>query len=181
LKLLVILSGLATIAVLATTNTADAAKPQVKNMPKKVHSLRIEISHHRAHAWFWQDVMFARRHPTRFAERRTKSVAYLRWLKKTWVARHTVAKRKASRPPHYNEWLCIHKYEGAWNDPNAPYYGGLQMDMSFQRTYGWNLLQRKGTADNWTPLEQMWVAERAYASGRGFGPWPNTARYCGLL
>jgi hypothetical protein len=25
------------------------------------------------------------------------------------------------------------------------------------------------------------VAERAYRSGRGFYPWPNTARACGLI
>lgn len=87
----------------------------------------------------------------------------------------------AGRPPHYDQWNCIHRFEGAWNDPNAPYYGGLQMDLGFQRTYGGKLLALKGTADHWTPLEQMWVAEKAYASGRGFGPWPNTARYCGLL
>ena len=55
------------------------------------------------------------------------------------------------------------------------------MDISFQRTYGAHLLRRKGTADHWTPLEQMWVAERAYRSGRGFYPWPNTARHCGLI
>src|ERR687886_629540 len=47
------------------------------------------------------------------------------------------------------------------NDPYAPYYGGLQMDIGFQRAYGARLLVRKGTADHWTPLEQMWVAERA--------------------
>ena len=73
------------------------------------------------------------------------------------------------------------RHEGAWNDPNAPYYGGLQMDLSFQRTYGPRLLRRKGTADHWTPVEQMWVAERAHRSGRGYYPWPNTARYCGLI
>jgi len=27
----------------------------------------------------------------------------------------------------------------------------------------------------------MWVAERAHRAGRGFTPWPNTARSCGLL
>jgi hypothetical protein len=27
----------------------------------------------------------------------------------------------------------------------------------------------------------MWVAERAHRSGRGFYPWPNTARHCGLI
>ena len=77
--------------------------------------------------------------------------------------------------------MCIHGYEGAWNDPGAPYYGGLQMDLEFQRAWGSELLARKGTADHWTPLEQMWVAERAYRSGLGFTPWPNTARMCGVL
>ncbi len=61
------------------------------------------------------------------------------------------------------------------------YYGGLQMDIEFQRMYGADLLRRKGTADRWTPIEQIWVAERAYRSGRGFYPWPNTARSCGLI
>lgn len=84
-------------------------------------------------------------------------------------------------PPHESAWRCIHRYEGAWNDPNAPYWGGLQMDLGFQKSYGGWLLARKGTADHWTPLEQMWVAERAHRSGRGFYPWPNTARYCGLI
>ena len=76
---------------------------------------------------------------------------------------------------------CIQRFEGAWNDPNAPYYGGLQMDMHFQRLYGGYLLRRKGTADRWSPLEQMWFAWRAHRSGRGFYPWPNTARACGLI
>jgi hypothetical protein len=81
----------------------------------------------------------------------------------------------------WDAFLCIHRYEGAWNDPNPPYWGGLQMDMDFMRTYGPELLKAKGTADNWTPAEQMAVAIKAYRSGRGFHPWPNTARKCGLL
>jgi hypothetical protein len=55
------------------------------------------------------------------------------------------------------------------------------MDVQFQRTYAPGLFSLKGTADHWTPLEQMWVAERAHRAGRGFYPWPNTARYCGLI
>ena len=90
-------------------------------------------------------------------------------------------RRRALNPPHRRQWLCIHHFEGAWTDPNPPYYGGLQMDLGFQRTYGRVLLARKGTANHWTPLEQMWVAERAHRAGRGFYPWPNTARYCGLI
>ena len=84
-------------------------------------------------------------------------------------------------PPHKRAWLCIHRYEGSWSDPNAPYYGGLQFDLRFQRTYGPQLLATKGTANRWTPLEQMWTAERAHRSGRGFYPWPTTARNCGLI
>ena len=94
------------------------------------------------------------------------------------LAQH--GQRQALKPPHRVQWLCIHRYEGSWTDPNAPYYGGLQMDEQFQRMYGRELYRAKGTADHWSPLEQMWVAERAYRT-RGFWPWPNTARFCGLL
>ena len=31
------------------------------------------------------------------------------------------------------------RHEGAWNDPNGPYHGGLQMDAGFMRTYGSDL------------------------------------------
>ena len=93
--------------------------------------------------------------------------------KRTWA--------RAQHPPHAQAWSCIHRFEGAWRDAGGPYFGGLQMDLTFQRRYGAYLLRKKGTADHWAPLEQMWVAERALRAGRGFYPWPNTARYCGLL
>jgi hypothetical protein len=91
------------------------------------------------------------------------------------------APRPLRQPPHRSAWLCIQRHEGPWTDAGAPYFGGLQMDLSFQRAYGPELLRRKGTANRWTPLEQMWVAERALARGTGFHPWPNAARLCGLL
>jgi hypothetical protein len=100
-------------------------------------------------------------------------------LLRLWKRRALATWQRARRPPHRSEWLCIHRYEGGWDDPDAPYYGGLQMDIGFQQTYGAYLLQTKGTADHWLPLEQMWVAERAHRT-RGFTPWPNTARACGL-
>ncbi len=83
------------------------------------------------------------------------------------------------RTPRWDSWMCIHGREGAWNDPNAPYWGGLQMDLGFQRAYGRELLSRYGTADHWPIAAQVAVAERAYRS-RSFHPWPNTARACGL-
>jgi hypothetical protein len=54
------------------------------------------------------------------------------------------------------------------------------MSLTFQERYGGWLYQWKGTADHWTPLEQIWTAEKA-AQSRGFWPWPNTARLCGLI
>lgn len=86
--------------------------------------------------------------------------------------------------PHnwlYNSFRCIHRYEGAWNaNTSNGYYGGLQMDLGFQGTYGAEFMRRWGTADQWPPWAQIIAAERAYQSGRGFGPWPNTARTCGF-
>jgi hypothetical protein len=79
-------------------------------------------------------------------------------------------------------WLCIHRYEGSWTDAGDPYWGGLQMDRQFMWTYGADMIRRYGGyAHLWPPYVQMRVAERARASGRGFYPWPNSARRCGLL
>lgn len=113
-----------------------------------------------------------------------------RWLYRRASERLTELRsrlQERNRPPHYDEWMCIHRHEGAWDNPGidwrgqfSGYYGGLQMDLDFQRDYGSRLLRIKGTANNWTPIEQMWVAENAWKT-RGFTPWPNTARECGLL
>lgn len=89
--------------------------------------------------------------------------------------------------PEQPSWLeqafsCIHRYEGAWDaNTGNGYYGGLQMDTTFQRQYGPDFMSRWGTADRWPVWAQVTAAARAYGSGRGFGPWPNTARACGLL
>jgi hypothetical protein len=83
--------------------------------------------------------------------------------------------------PHFRQWVCIHNGEGAWNaNTGNGYYGGLQMDRSFQHTYGHRYYHRRGTANHWTPREQMLAAERAWKT-RGFYPWPTTARACGLI
>lgn len=153
-------------------------------------SLRIakieEIAALRSETWRWQSLMRTPRTPTAFTERRTKDERYLDWVRELWRRRALIAQRRAAHPPHRDEWQCIHRYErnpaqGWATRTGNGYYGGLQMDIAFQRAYGAELLRRKGTANNWSALEQMWVAERAYKSGRGFYPWPNTARYCGLL
>ena len=128
----------------------------------------------RGTAWRWQTVIGVRHARSVAPLRSPRALHYWRSQVKhvSWLAAH---------PPHKRGWLCIHHFEGSWSDSGDPYWGGLQMDRGFMRTYAPRFLLRKGWADHWTPLEQMWVAERAHRSGRGYNPWPNTARYCGLL
>jgi hypothetical protein len=97
------------------------------------------------------------------------------------VSQH--AERRAQIAGWLNDaLLCIHHYEGGWtaNTGNG-YYGGLQMDRRFMELYGPEFVGRWGTADNWPSWAQLEAAARAHDSGRGFTPWPNTARFCGLL
>ena len=81
----------------------------------------------------------------------------------------------------FRAWVCIHRHEAAWNDRGDPYWGGLQMDRGFMLAYGRDMIRRHhgGLANTWTPAEQIVVAERAYQT-RGFAPWPQTARSCGV-
>jgi len=104
-----------------------------------------------------------------------------------WQRRGALAAVAVSEHGLVPDWLngaflCIHRYEGSWtsNSGNG-YYGGLQMDREFQARYGSGFLQRWGTADNWPAWAQIQAAVHAYRSGRGFGPWPSTARSCGLI
>ena len=76
---------------------------------------------------------------------------------------------------------CIHTLEGSWTAATGNgYFGGLQMDTSFQATYGGPLLRRFGTANRWPAEAQIAVGTVAYYAGRGWAPWPNTRRGCGL-
>lgn len=106
-----------------------------------------------------------------------------RWLASEYRQTYSTLHPAPRIPAWLNDsLLCIHHYEGAWNaNTGNGFYGGLQMDLSFQATYGGDFLRRWGTADTWPVWAQLQAAARAYQSGRGFYPWPNTARACGLL
>ncbi len=182
---------LAFVSALAAVVFAQPANPELKVVKGKAEQPRglqyvdpevfEQIDLFRRRTWRWQRLMGKARTPYSNSVRVNPNPNYHRWVRDLWKRRFVLNRKLAARPPRRAAWLCIHRHEGAWNDPNPPYYGGLQMDLSFQRRYGRWLLRQKGTADHWTPLEQMWVAERAYRSGRGFYPWPNTARACGLI
>lgn len=76
--------------------------------------------------------------------------------------------------------------EGSWTDNSTGQQGGVQMDAGFQHTYGAEFVARYGNASHWPARDQILAAWRAYHGyngykPRGFTPWPNTARLCGLL
>ena len=191
--------GIVAAAVLLVTGSADERTVQQaaarENGKRRAASLPSEgalergIRRYRQRAWHWQRVVGRAPTPTNRSAERSADREYKAWALRLWKRRATRAWVRMQNPPHKNEWQCIHRYEGHWRaspdgagalSSGGPYYGGLQMDLGFQRTYGSYLLRLKGTANRWTPLEQMWVAERALPT-RGFTPWPNTARVCGLL
>ena len=161
----------------STTVATTAARTESSRWELRTAAVwRRHIRRFRTDTQHWLTVMSG--HPTGVSRSpATHSLARLHQLVRRWRHRAHSAWWHATHPPNLRAWTCIHRYEGSWADSGGPYWGGLQMDLSFQQTYGGWLLHHKGTADHWSPLEQIWVAVRA-ARTRGFSPWP-TARYCG--
>jgi hypothetical protein len=165
-------------ALTSTTSTATTTSTS-SGVPRR--TLIRQIERYKRVTWRWERLMGVRRTGTANRSLDAAADGTLVAVRNKWRRFAVRARLRALHPPHRSAWLCIHRFEASWQDGGAPYYGGLQMDWSFMSHYGRELLRRKGDASHWTPLEQMWVAERAHRSGRGFYPWPNTARYCGLL
>ena len=160
-------------AALRAHHVPKRAIPRAKPKPVPRHVNPRRTFRLRATAWHWQSII-GRRH-SKLAAPLASPRALHYWNRQ---ARRML--RAAKNPPHKAQWLCIHRFEGSWSDSGDPYWGGLQMDRGFMSTYAPGVLLRRGWANRWSALEQMWVAERAFRT-RGFYPWPNTARYCGLL
>jgi len=183
--LAVLLIGAAAVTTLAAASalpghSATMAVAKKRPAVAKLHRQRRRhvnpavVRRFRSAAWRWQAVMGVR-HTRSFASLRSPRA--LRF----WSGQARRMRWLAAHPPHKSGWLCIHRFEGSWADSGDPYWGGLQMDRGFMLTYAPSVLLRRGWANRWTPVEQMWVAERAMRSGRGYSPWPNTARFCGLI
>ena len=167
-----------------TGTTTTAATTEARQGPSRwelrtAALWRRHIRRFRTDTLHWLTVMNGRPPATVSRSLATRSLTRLHRLAQRWRHRAHRAWWRAKHPPYLQAWLCIHRYEGSWADSGGPYWGGLQMDLSFQRTYGGWLLSHKGTADHWSALEQIWVAVRA-SHARGFSPWPNTARDCGV-
>jgi hypothetical protein len=165
-----------------TTTTAQAATTSVVKRPGG-HAIAYWTRHirrSRAGTWRWLAVIHGGPARTSVSRRHLSALSYARLphLALVWRRREHAAWWRANHPPELRGWTCIHQYEGSWTDSGGPYYGGLQMDLGFQATYGGWLLRHRGTADHWSPLEQIWTAVRAWRV-LGFSPWPSTAHYCG--
>jgi len=181
LLLLPVLGSLLLTAAGSTVASGSPPRRAVTTPAKKPmhastrHVSPLLVRRLRRTVWHWQAVMGIRRRAHVKGElHTTRALRY--WRRQARYVSHL-----AARPPHKRGWQCIHRFEGSWRDSGDPYWGGLQMDRGFMRTYAPGALLRRGWANRWTALEQMWVAERAHRSGRGYWPWPNTARSCGLI
>jgi len=150
-----------------------------------------KIHHNRDATWHFQRLMGVPLTPYhKWAENRcgNKQCRYqvlLIWRRHHRHAHHRY-KRVGSAPSYYDARYaglrCIHGGEGSWDAYNpAGYYGGLQMDWSFMRHWGADMLARHGGKDAryWTPLEQLIVGYRA-VQHIGYSPWPNTRIPCGV-
>jgi hypothetical protein len=133
------------------------------------------------HATCWSHVPWRR-----VCDRARRRLIAHRWLAS--VAGSLLERLFPSHPPDdWAEFSCIHSREGAaTSSTGSGYYGGVQMDIGFQRTYGAEFLARWGAADRWPVWAQVVAARRArdgYGGfpARGYGPWPATARACGQL
>lgn len=120
--------------------------------------------------------------PEKYPARRQHYLTYwLRVHRRTWHRWENYLAAPWLRGPIHDALVCIHTHEGAWNaETGNGYHGGLQMDSSFERTYGPEFYARYGDAGHWPVTDQLHAAYRATRT-RGFTPWPNTARMCGLL
>ena len=114
--------------------------------------------------------------PERHPERRG---FYLRW----WQRQHRRAISLERHYPWTQAWyqaaMCVHQGEGAWNSNTGNgFYGGMQFDYTTWLSNGGGRFAEY--AHLASPLEQLTVTWWTWQR-RGWYPWPNTARACGLL
>ena len=102
----------------AETTPEPPTETETETAPPPIDQWQIQrkIDKYRHETWRWQRMMGSRltrslKDPP--AEVDAKIAVWKRVAVKTRVS--------AQNPPHKRQWLCIHRYEGAWTDPNPPY------------------------------------------------------------
>jgi hypothetical protein len=184
-----LLVAVVVLTALITSSTATASTGAAASHCAARHAIApvlCAIHYWRNHTWRYQHKLGVSVTPYGWTAERSRSAAYRTWVRSVWHKRYlTWRKRWINRPvvPRsvFNDFMCIHHYEGAWNDETGNgYHGGLQMDYSFETTYGPEFYAQWGDAGHWPPIDQIIAAYRAYLS-RGFSPWPEHRADCGLL
>jgi hypothetical protein len=119
-SLIVLTAAVVAAATLTTASTSEAApqgKATVRQHDARQHGSRsvlaevVRLRHgivwHRSRTWHFQHELGVHRTPTRYAERHTRSVAYLHWLHGLWSARRVRAKHAflANRLPSTGDWM----------------------------------------------------------------------------
>ncbi len=144
------------------------------------------LSHgHSAGYWRWRNVQANVRLGQRTRER--DRARHQLQTSQQRLARERDARRARWSHPGLsgaiNALLCIHGGEGAWtSETGNGFHGGLQMDDRFEGQYGAWARRRYGYhAGSWPADVQILVGLTAFYSGRGWYPWPMTARACGLI
>jgi hypothetical protein len=189
------LALIAATLIAAETSRVVSGSPAKTQIQRRCPDLINGVRYYRGRTWHWQDRRGVPRTVSYFKERYSPC-NFVKWSAKLWRHRAHVhwtmyvreeKARKSKAAAVVGAFLCIHSYEGPWNaNTGNGYYGGLQMDLTFQRNYGSEFLRQYGTADQWPPGIQLLVASRARDGyngipGRAYQPWPNTARMCGVL
>lgn len=194
--LTVIVAGVLAVAA-GGTKTASSEVPRP---PEKIFTVELQkekkadklhdcnkwkivkgIRFYRSSTWTWNWMLGT--NLARFSKWSPKhSCAFLHWLAISARKKSQKARKEFQAWFVYAlaKWDCIHRHEASWYGDNNPTYdGGLQMDDSFESSYGSDFIRLWGhDASDWPVWAQLRAAERAFAS-RGFGPWP-TRKYCGL-
>jgi hypothetical protein len=149
-----------------------------------VSGLRHGIAWHRSMTWRFQDQAGIARTPTRYVERRARSIPFLRWVDRLWSGRRIAARRHylavarstggsvpaiicsvfgAARCP---EAKAIARRESGFSTnpqpPNPTHFGIFQLDASAIAAYA------RGRYS--TALDQVRAAFRMYLA-RGWEPW----------
>lgn len=177
-------AGAGAAASAATKPSGSAKAPPVRVHAAHSRAERLGLNRRVAKlqrkVWHQQRVMGVRL-SRKFRAPNRNPLLKARFKLAVWSRRAAGIHRTYVRPPHKRSWICIHRGEGSWRSATGNgYYGGLQMDRGFMRHYGAYLLRVKGTANRWSPLEQMWTGEHGRRV-QGWGAWPRSSRACGLI
>jgi hypothetical protein len=135
-----------------------------------------QINEFRVETWRWQSLMRKPRTPTSYRERRSDDERYVERIRDLWRARARTAEPgyiRRTAGPGLHPPLRAQSTQGWKTRTGNGYYGGLQMDIGFQRPTGLNFCA--AARRPLTPVSRC-GSPSAPTKWRGFS-WPNTARF----